>query len=122
MIATLASYDRLFGPRHVQTLCLAVKIAEVLSESGEKQSARRLLERVVRDLASTAGRAHAARISAIAALRDLLRETGDIAGAIAAQKEITECWILLAGSESMEATTARSELGDFLMLADPAAA
>ena len=122
MIATLGSYDRLFGPRHIQTLSLAASIAEVLSGLGEMQSARRLLERVVRDLAYSAGLTHPARLSALKRLRDLLRGEGDIRGAFAAQMEIAECWSLLAGDKSDEAIEARLELGTFLMLADPAAA
>jgi hypothetical protein len=50
MLATLGSYDRFFGPRHIQTLSLAVRVAEVLRDPGESQTACSLLERVVRDL------------------------------------------------------------------------
>lgn len=122
MIATLGSYDRLFGPRHTQTLSLAARIAEVLSELGEMRFARRLFERVVRDLACSAGRTHATRLSALERLRDLLRREGDTRGACAAQMEIAECWSLLAGDKSDEAIAARLELGTLLMLSDPAAA
>ena len=56
MIATLGSYDRMFGPRHITTLSLAAYIAEVLWGLGQPQTARPLLERVVRDLKQSAGR------------------------------------------------------------------
>lgn len=116
MIATLGSYDRIFGPRHPQTLSLAVRIAEALSGLGETNAARRLLERVVRDLAGSAGRTHAIRISALETLRDILRADGDIRGAIGAQSEIAECWKLLAGAEAAEAKAARSDLLNLMML------
>ncbi len=70
MLATLGSYDHLFGPRHVQTLSLAAHIAEVLWGLGQPQSARSLLERVVRDL----NRTHATRVSALKTFRDLSLE------------------------------------------------
>src|SRR5580658_3485119 len=91
MMATLGSYDYLFGPRHVQTLSLAAHIAEVLRGLGQPQTARHLLERVVRDL----NRTHSTRVSALNALRDLWLEQADIAKAIAVQTEISECWTLL---------------------------
>jgi hypothetical protein len=50
MIATLASYDRMFGPVHIQTLALVRLVGERLPESGEPDLARHLLERVVRDV------------------------------------------------------------------------
>ncbi len=116
MIATLGSYDRLFGPRHLRTLSLAARVAKALSASGDTQSARYLLERVVRDLAQSAGRAHATRISVLTTLRDLLLQRGEAREAIAAQTEIAECAQLLAGPDAPEAVTARSDLGTLLML------
>jgi hypothetical protein len=116
MIATLCSYDRLFGPCHVQTLSLAAHIAEVLRDIGEPQQARCLLERVVRDLANSGGRTHAKRISALHTLRDLMVEQSDIPGAVAVQTEISECRLLLAGPGAPETTTAMSDLEELLML------
>lgn len=97
MIATLGSYDSLFGPCHMQTLSLAAKIAEQLSESGEMKLARRLFQRVVRDVARSAGRTHATRVNALRNLKDLLLEEGDLHAAIAAQTEMAGCWALIAG-------------------------
>jgi hypothetical protein len=116
MIATLCSYDRLFGPCHVQTLSLAAHIAEVLRDVGELQQARRLLERVIRDLAHSGGRARAKRISALHTLRDLMVEQSDIPGAVAVQTEIWECRRLLAGPGAPETTTAVPDLRELLML------
>jgi len=116
MLATLGSYDRLFGPRHIQTLSLAAHIAEVLRGLGQSQTARSLLERVVRDLNQSANRTHATRISALHALRDLLLEQSDIARAITVQTELSECWMLVAGPDAPETIAARADLVEFLML------
>ena len=115
MIATLGCYDRLFGPRHIQTLSLAAHIAQVLRDLGQPQTARSLLERVVRDLNQSVGRTHATRISALRALRDLLLEQSDTARAIAVQTEISECWMLVAGPDAPETITAGADLRTLLM-------
>jgi hypothetical protein len=112
MLATLGSYEHMFGPRHVQTLSLAAHVAEVLRGLGQPQTARTLLERVVRDL----NRTHSTRVSALRALRDLLLEQADIPKAIAVQTEISECWALLAGPDAAQTITARADLGTLLML------
>ena|SRR5580658_9305135 len=121
MMATLGSYDRLFGPRHIQTLSLAAHIAEVLRGLGQSQTARSLLERVVRDLNQSASRTHATRLSALHALRDLLLEQAEIARAIAVQTEIFECRLVLAGPGAAETIAARAELGELLMLSSDSA-
>jgi hypothetical protein len=115
MMATLGSYDRLFGPRHIQTLSLAAHIAEVLRGLGQSQTARSLLERVVRDLNQSANRTHPTRISALHALRDLLVEQLEMARAIAVQKELSECWMLRAGPDAPETIAARASLRELLM-------
>lgn len=115
MIATLGSYDRMFGPRHITTLSLAAHIAEVLWGLGQPQTARSLLERVVRDLKQSAGRTHARRISALRALKDLLVEQSDLAGAITIQTEISECLVLIAGPGAPETIAATSDLRELLM-------
>ncbi len=51
MIATLDSYENCFGPYHPQTLTLTMELAAALWRSGDANSARRLLERVIRDAA-----------------------------------------------------------------------
>jgi hypothetical protein len=112
MLATLGSYDNVFGPRHSQTLTLAAHIAEVVLGLGQTQAARTLLERVVRDL----NRTHATRISALRTLRDLCIEQADTAKAAAVQNEISECWMLLAGSDAPETVAARADLEALLMI------
>jgi hypothetical protein len=117
MLATLGSYDHLFGPRHVQTLSLAAYIAEVLRNLGQPQTARSLLERVIRDL----NRTHTTRVLALRTLRDLLLDQADLANAIAVQTEIAECWTLLAGKDAPETIAARADLGTLLMRSPEAA-
>jgi hypothetical protein len=116
MIATLSSYDRLFGPRHVQTLNLAARIADVLRASGEVHLACKLLERIVRDLGFSVGRTHSARTSALKALRDLLLQGADVTKAIAIQTEIAECALLLTGPDHAETVRARTDLEALMML------
>ncbi len=112
MLATLGSYDHMFGPRHAQTLSLAAHIAEVLRGIGQAQTARTLLERVVRDL----NRTHATRIAALRTLRDLLIDRAEIENAAAVQTEISECCRLLAGADAPETVAARADLEALLML------
>ena len=50
MIATLCSYESWLGPYHPQTLALTVRVANAYGTAGDVIPARRLLERVVRDL------------------------------------------------------------------------
>jgi len=49
MPATVGSCDRFFGSRHVQTVSLAARIAEVFRDLSDAQTARTLFDRVVRD-------------------------------------------------------------------------
>jgi hypothetical protein len=115
MLATLGSYDRFFGTRHIQTLSLAVRIAEVLRGLGESQTARSLLERVVRDLNQTSNRTHPTRISALRLLGVILIEQSQLPKAIAVQQELAECWLLVAGPDAPETSAARAQLGTLLM-------
>ncbi len=111
MMATLCSYDRLFGPRHIQTLSLTAQIAEVLWAAGDTRSARCLLDRVVKNLART----HTTRLSALNTLRDLALQEEDVRKAIALQTEIAECRRLADGPEASETMAAKSHLGALLM-------
>lgn len=111
MMATLCSYDRLFGPRHVQTLSLTARVAEVLWAAGDVRTARCLLDRVVRNLSRT----HATRLSALNTLRDLALEDKDVRTAIALQTEITDCRRLACGPDAPETIAAKSHLGALLM-------
>lgn len=111
MLATLCSYDRLFGPRHIQTLSLTAHIAEVLWAAGDSRSAQCLLDRVVKNLSRT----HAVRISALNTLRDLAVQEEDVRKAIAVQTEIAECRRLADGPEAPATIAAKSHLGALLM-------
>lgn len=115
MLATLGSYDQFFGTRHIQTLSLAARIAEVLRGIGESKTARSLLERVVRDLNQSSNRTHSTRIAALSALRDVWLEELQLPKAIAAQEELAECWLLIAGADAPETIAARADLGTLLM-------
>jgi hypothetical protein len=116
MLATLASYDRMFGPAHIETLSLMSLVARTLAERGDRLSARRLLERVVQGIAHVSGPTHATRLAALAALRDLHLEGENLSAAIATQTDLARCWHQLAGSDAPETTAARSRLESLLML------
>lgn len=110
MMATLCSYERCFGPYHPQTLGLMTEVAAACWQHGEAAFARRLLERVIADL----GREADARVRAIAMLKDLLLEQGDLARAAGVQRELLECQIIRLGDEHPEAVAARAELAAIL--------
>ncbi len=112
MIATLNSFESMFGPYHLQTLALAVQIARVLWSVGEVQPAQRLSERSVKYLACGGDQVNSLRMSALRTLRDSLREQGDIEKAVAVQREIVE-WA--TAQDASEAASERAELGRMLM-------
>src|SRR5579872_1505364 len=91
MIATLNSYESMFGPYHVQTLALTVQIARVLWSVGETQAAQQLSERSAKCLARGSDHASALRVLALTTLRDLFLDQGDSVKAIAVQREVVEC-------------------------------
>jgi hypothetical protein len=119
MVATLRSYDSVFGPRHIQTLALTAQIAQTLHSLGERRMALSLLERVVRDLDKSVARTHATRITALHGLRILLTEASQWTRAIAVQREIAEC---LALTGSADAAAARAALEELIMSSDAAQA
>jgi hypothetical protein len=110
MMATLCSYENCFGPYHPQTLGLMTQVAAACWQDGNPAFARRLLERVIADL----GREAEARVRAIAMLKDLLLEQGDLSTAAGVQRELLECQALRLGNEHPEAVTARRELAAIL--------
>lgn len=116
MIATLNSYESMFGPYHLQTVALAVQIARVLWSVGEVQTAQQLSERSVKYLARGGDQANSLRMSALRILRDSLLKQGDSERAVAVQKEIVE-WAV--GQAAPEAVNEKAELARMLMSATP---
>jgi hypothetical protein len=114
MLATLCSYENLFGPYHPQTLRLMAEIANAYWQAGELGHARPLLERAVRDLGRHLGTGHDLRLRALAALRDLFVAQGDYERAGAAQRELLECQIRRLGSDHSETLAARARLATIL--------
>jgi hypothetical protein len=67
IMATLASYEGLFGPYHPQTLALTTALAVALCDSDRREEGRRLLERTIGDLTKHHGRHHPVLIRALEA-------------------------------------------------------
>jgi len=115
MLATLCSYENLFGPFHPQTLMLTTVVATSYHRAGEANLARRLLEKAIADSARCLGPEHFARLMAIEALRDLFIGQGDIESAAAVQRELLECRMGRLGSDHATTVTARDRLCEMLM-------
>jgi hypothetical protein len=108
MLATLASYEGLFGPCHVQTLALTTVLAVALYDAGHRADARRLLERTAVHLTRHHGRHHPARIRALEALSDLLCREGDWQAALPLQRELLDCRTHLLGEDHPASQAARN--------------
>jgi len=91
MMATLASYEGVFGPYHPQTLALATALALALCASGRIDEGRPLLRRALLDLTKHHPRNHPVRIRALEAWHQLLRQDGDLPGELVIQRELAEC-------------------------------
>ncbi len=91
MLATLCSYENLFGPYHPHTLRLMAEAGLAFWHHGELAHARPLLERAARDLGRSVGRDDETRLRALEALRDLLFEQGQYDQVSAIQTELAEC-------------------------------
>jgi hypothetical protein len=114
MLATLCSYENLFGPYHPQTLCLMAEVANAYWQVGELGHARPLLEKAVRDLGRHLGAGHDLRLRALASLRDLFVAQRDYERAGAAQRELLECQVQRLGSDHSETLAARARLATIL--------
>lgn len=88
MLATLCLYDNWLGPYHPQTLSLMVQVAGAYQQAGIHEPARVLLERAVRDIGRYPGQNHDLRLTAMAALRDLLAAQGDYEEAAVLRKDL----------------------------------
>lgn len=91
MMATLACYEGMFGPYHLQTLGLTTTLAVALCASGRAEEGRPLLQRALLDLTKHHRRNHPVRIRALEAWSELLREDGDCQAALVIQRELVEC-------------------------------
>jgi hypothetical protein len=91
MLATLASYEGMFGPYHTQTLALTTALAVALCASGRTDQGRPLLQRALFDLTKHHGRNHPVRIRALEAWSALLRRDGERQAALIIQRELLEC-------------------------------
>ena len=91
MMATLASYEGMFGPCHVQTLGLTTALAMALCATGRNQEGRPLLQRALLDITKHHGPRHPLRMRALEAWCELLRQEGDWTAALVIQRESREC-------------------------------
>jgi hypothetical protein len=119
MIATLHSYEAMFGPYHLQTLALTAQVARALWSAGEACPAQRLLEHSAQHLARYGDQASPVRISALATLRDLLVERNEIEKAAAVQREIVECRTRLRGPDHPQVADERAGLARMLLSITP---
>lgn len=110
MLATLCSYEGLFGPHHPQTLVLTTVLGEALCASGDRALGKRLLERAVLDLTKHHGRHHVVRLRALRAWSIVLRQDGDWSAALPVQRELLDCQTHLLGPDHPEAIACRNDL------------
>jgi hypothetical protein len=91
MLATLTSYEGMFGPYHPQTLGLATALAVALCSAGRSQEGRALLQRALLDLTKHYSPRHPLRMRALEAWCDMLRQDGDWPAALVIQRELRDC-------------------------------
>ncbi len=121
MLATLASYEGMFGPYHPQTLAIATALAVALCTSGCRAEGKRLLERAVVDLTRHHGRYHPVRIRALEAWSTLLCQDADWNAALPVQRELLECRTHVLGQDHPESLAVRDHLSATLSLLTGAA-
>ena len=114
MLATLAAYERFFGPYHFQTLAMTTILAEALGACGHRMAGRRLLERAVEGLTKHHGRYHPTRLRALQAWSALLCQEQDWKAAVTVQRELLDCRKHLLGPDHPEALAARDNLSTTL--------
>jgi hypothetical protein len=110
MMATLASYQGLFGPYHPQTLAMTTVLGVALCASGSRVEGRRLLERAVEDLTRHHGRNHPARIRALEAWAGYLCQEQDWEAALPVQRELLDRRTESLGWDHPDSLAARDQL------------
>lgn len=90
MLATLCSYEAMFGPYHPLTLGVATSLAVELCESGRREEGRRLLQRALLDLTRHHAAHHPVRLRALQAWSALLHQEGDSHAALTIQRELAD--------------------------------
>jgi hypothetical protein len=91
LLATLASYEGMFGPYHPQTLGLTTTLALAFCASGRSAEGKPLLRRALVDLTKHHRPDHPVRIRALEAWAALLEEDGDSITARLIERELREC-------------------------------
>jgi hypothetical protein len=116
MLATLFSYESLFGPNHPKTLHLMAEVGIALCRGDQLDDAQPLLECGVCDLERVLGRNHDLRLRVLAALGDLFVRRGDYRRAAAVQKELLHCRSERFGIDHPETLATRAGLGTILFM------
>jgi hypothetical protein len=110
ILATLASYENLFGPYHPQTLSLTAVLAMALCASGNRSDGRRLVERAMLDFTRHHGRFHPLRTRILEAWSALLCQEADWRAALPVQRELLECRTHLLGDSHPDSLAVRDDL------------
>jgi hypothetical protein len=116
LMATLATYEGLFGPYHPQTLGITTALAVALCASGSRVDGRRLLERAIGDLTKYHGKHHPVRMQALEAWSTLLCEQGDWKSALPVLKELLDCRSYLMGHDHPKTLAVRNDFSATLSL------
>jgi len=110
MMATLVSYEGMFGPYHPQTLSLTAALAVALCSAGSRADGKRLMARAVEDLTKHHGRHHPIRIRALEAWSVLLCQEQNWGAALPIQRELLDCRTHLLGHDHPESLAVQNDL------------
>jgi hypothetical protein len=114
MMATLASYEGLFGPYHPQTLGLTTELAVALCTCGQWDDGGPLLQQALMNLTQHYGRQHPVRLRALEAWAALLRRQGDWKAALPIQRELLESRVERLGKDHPDSLAAQQDLAAVL--------
>ena len=90
MMAMLCTYDNMFGPYAPQTMKFTKEVGVACWRMGDRQHARILLSRAVRDLGQYLGRGHQRVWKRFRALQELLIAEGELTHAATMQQELLD--------------------------------